>query len=155
MYRAQRDRASRPVMESLERRETPTTLAPAPHVVEVQRFGIHHQRSRIVLTFDQPMALTGTRNAGNYLLQTRNAHGRFDGNPPRLIRIVAAVYDANSQTVTLFPRQRLNAHRDYQLTVNGNLAGPASAQGIVLQGNAGPEGGNYTVVIPRVTRPDV
>lgn len=151
MHRAKYRRASRPAVEGLERRENPSSLAPAPHVVSVQRAGIHHQRSTVVLTFDQPMSLSSTRNAGNYLLQARDAQGRFDGNPPQTIRVLAAIYNATNQTVTLYPRQRLNAHRSYQLTVNGNLAGPASAQGIVLEGNAGPGGGNYTVVLPPLT----
>lgn len=138
----------RPGLENLERRETPATLAPAPHVVSVERLGLPAQRSRIVLGFDQPMGLTPTQNPGNYLLQRRDHQGSFDGNPPRTIRLIAAVYNATNQTVTLFPRGRLDPHRSYQLTVNGNLAGLASSQGIVLQGNTGRAGGNYVTVVP-------
>jgi hypothetical protein len=147
MGRMKQRRGARPGVEGLERREAPAAIAPAPQVVAVQRLGIHQQRTRIVLTFNQPMAAASTQRAGNYLLQERDGGGRFDGNP-KLIRIVAATYDPAAQTVTLSTRQRLNLHREYRLTVNGNFAGLASSQGIVLDGNGdGVTGGNFVVVL--------
>lgn len=151
MRRMKRQRGARPGLEGLERREAPATLAPAPQIVGVQRAGIHRQRSTIVLTFDQPMATGSTQARRNYILESRDEQGRFNANPPRIIRIAAAVYRANAQSVTLVTARRLDPHREYQLTVNGNFAGLASTQGIVLDGNGdGMTGGNAVILLGRL-----
>jgi hypothetical protein len=151
MGRLKRRRSARPGVEGLERREAPASIAPAPQIVGVQRFGIHRQRSSIVLTFDQPMATGTSLGRRNFILQSRDSAGRFDGNPPQMIRIAAAVYDPATQSVRLFSARRLDPHREYLLTVNGNFAGLSSSQGIVLDGNNdGVPGGNAVILLGRL-----
>lgn len=139
-------RAARPSLEGLERREAPATIAPAPHVISVQRLGPQARNPRIVLAFDQAMDRATTQNRYNYLLVRQSPTGIVDFS--RTIRIPAAVYNAQNRTVTLIVGRPLHPHRDYRLIVNGNFAGLPSTQGIVLDGNDdGAEGGNFVTVL--------
>jgi hypothetical protein len=145
--RRKREQRRRPVLEPLEAREVLAPVAPAPQVTSVARQGSGHQPTRIILTFNQPMDRATVQTTGNYLIIGRNRQGHFDPSREN-VRVRAAVYDAGAQSVTLFTRGRLNLHRQYLLVANGNFAGLASAQGIVLDGNGeGASGGNFVTVL--------
>jgi hypothetical protein len=50
--------------------------------------------------------------------------------------------------VVLVPRDRLNLHRTYQLTINGNFAGLANSYGQVLDGDGdGQPGGMFQTLL--------
>ena len=74
--------------------------------------------AQIVLSFNQPMALTAAELASNYVLRPV-VRGRAVNKPHQLIRVRSAVYDSTNQTVTLRAAKPLNLHRVYQITVNG------------------------------------
>ncbi len=81
-----------------------------PHVTNVQRFGFHAQPTTLVLRFNEALDPTRAQNVDNYRIVGPN------GVP---VAITSAVYDATADTVTLFPKTRLDLHKIYTLTVNG------------------------------------
>ena len=81
-----------------------------PIVLKLQRFGVHDHPTTLVLTFDKPLEPASAQNLRNYRLV--NPHSRP-------ARIIAAVYQPSTLTVTLHPAQRLDIHRTYTLTVVG------------------------------------
>jgi uncharacterized repeat protein (TIGR01451 family) len=89
---------------------TPAAGMDGPHIVRVQRFGIHTMPTTVVLTFDMPLGGAAARNAKNYrVTDTRGAR----------IAVRSAVYDAAAHTVTLRTAQRISIHRPYKLVVRG------------------------------------
>lgn len=141
----QKRRTIRPGFEALESREL--LAAAAPQVTNVVRLGQGRQRTRIVLTFSQPMDRSSVQNPGSYLLAQRNRQGHFDFSTDP-ITVPIAAYDPATQSATIVPRGRLKLHRDYLLVVNASFAGLASEQGIVLDGNSeGVSGGNFVTIL--------
>ena len=119
---------------------------PGPTVALLERYGYHAQATTLVLTFNEPLDPARAQNLGNYRIVPLGRWRRHHGRP---IAVRAAVYDAASQTVTLWPATRLNIHRSYQLTVNGvaseGLTGTTAARlGAVVPGGPGV---NYVAVI--------
>jgi uncharacterized repeat protein (TIGR01451 family) len=89
-------------------------IAPAdsgPMVTMVQRFGYHAMPTRLVLTFNRALDATAAQNLSNYRIKTA-AGGR--------IKLKSAVYDDQTQTVTLRPEFRMNLHRRYSISINGS-----------------------------------
>jgi len=119
-------------------------IATPPEVVRLQRFGVHYQPTRIVLSFDQPMSPALAEMTGNYVLR-RVVRGRPLSNPRQAIRVTSAVYDPASQTVSLRTSIRLNLHYVYQITVNGVApSGLTNISGVLLDGNGnGAPGSNF------------
>ena len=66
-----------------------------PKVTLVQRYGIHMDRTTLVLTFDQPLDPTRATNVHEYRLLDWEGH---------VVPIVSAVYDPTTYTVTLHPK---------------------------------------------------
>jgi hypothetical protein len=95
------------------------TYEPAlPPVVSLQRFGIHHQPTVLVLTFAAPLTDTvSAQNPANYVVIQPNSHGSFTGPGTKTIPIVSATLNATDNAVTLLPAQSLNFHKIYQLKV--------------------------------------
>ena len=109
-------------------------IATPPAVVRLQRIGAAHRRAQIVLSFNQPMALTAAELASNYVLRPV-VRGRAVNKPHQLIRVRSAVYDSTNQTVTLRAAKPLNLHRVYQITVNGLApSGLTNVSGVALDG---------------------
>lgn len=107
----------------------------APGVINLERFGFHHQPTALVLTFNRPLDPARVANVANYHLVALFQGGRLRVKVP----IAKAVYDPTQDTVTLTPKYHgrpfLPLHRSYELTVVGTSgSGITSAIGIPLDG---------------------
>lgn len=97
-----------------------------PPVTGLVRFGIHHQPTRLVVTFGGPLPdVADATDPANYVIVARNARGTFTGPGTRTIPVTSAVYDPNTNSVTLTPARPLNVHQQFQLRItlpcnNGN-----------------------------------
>jgi hypothetical protein len=135
-------------VEQLEFRRLLTGVHPAassvdgPTVLAVQRQGVHTQPTVVVLRFSQPLDPVRAGNPSNYLIFN------FKSRP---VGIGSAVYDSAAQTVTLFPRQRINLHHPAPLLVIGTApTGVASSTGILLDGaNNGQPGSDFSTLLTR------
>jgi uncharacterized repeat protein (TIGR01451 family) len=114
--------------------------ATAPTIVSVQRFGFHAQPTQLVLTFSEPLDPETAQNTHAYRIVDPHGH---------TIALDRAVYNPESQTVTLFPHRQLNLHLHYLLVVAG--VGPnavTSNEGVPLDGaNNGHPGSNFTTLV--------
>jgi len=117
----------------------PPTDAPL-QVTTLQRFGIHTQPTRIVLTFSGPLDAATATNRANYTIFGANGVA---------IPIASAIYDAASSTVTLRPSRQLSVFRSFRLIVRGTGAGAISSpDGTLLDGNRdNTPGGDYIATI--------
>jgi type VI secretion system secreted protein VgrG len=129
---------------------TPAVAAPTaavsnadgPTVVSVQRQGVHEQPTVLVLGFSEPLDAARATNPSNYRILN------FLSRP---IGVGSATYDAATQTVTVFPRQRINLHHTAQLLVVGTgPTGVTSSNGVPLDGaNAGVPGSSFSTLLSR------
>ncbi len=102
--------------------------ASGPQVTGLSRYGFHASPTSIVLTFNGALDPATAQDPANYRIV-------LVGRGNRAVRVVAAAYDAATNTVTLTPAQRLNLHWTYRLTVNGKLpTGVTGATGVPLDG---------------------
>jgi hypothetical protein len=98
-----------------------------PRIESVQRFGIHMQPTVVALSFSEPLDPTSALNLSNYRIT--DPHGR-------LVHIKSAVFDAQTNTVTLRPAERINLHHTYHLRVIGTGPyGVRNTQGQLLDGS--------------------
>jgi hypothetical protein len=105
-----------------------------PTVTSVRRLGVHHQPTRIVVQFSEPLDPATASNVANYQLVTL-IHGGRRVSAPFAFR--SAVYDPTTNSVTLEPTRQLALRRAYQLTVNGTEPdGVRSSSGILLNGGS-------------------
>ena len=103
-----------------------TYVVTPPKVVSLVRFGFHMQQTTLVLTVSSALDPTSANDVKNYQIVTTGG---------LVIPVRAAVYDAATLTVTLFPVRRLNLHVFHQLTVNGaSPVGLAGVTGVPLDG---------------------
>jgi hypothetical protein len=111
-----------------------------PTVVDVNRFGIHMQPTVLVVTFSEALDPTSAQDPKNYKI--------FDPSG-RPVGIASAVYDAAAHTVTIKPRNRINLHHTYRLTVYGSgQGGLTDAHGTRLDGvGNGLPGSDYTTTL--------
>ena len=113
-----------------------------PRVTSLRRYGFHAQPTYLVLAFDGPLGPASAEDAADYLVvgpvSPRGKGGRVDP-------VIAALYDATNDTVTLRLRDRLNVHLRYDLTVIGTAPdGVSSPSGVFLDGaGTGHPGSNY------------
>ena len=105
---------------------TYTYIPPAilpPSVTNVTRTGIHHQPTRIIISLQGQVNPEEAANTANYVIVTRGHNGQFGSPGSQTIPLTSAVYDPETNTVTLSPKFRLNIHQEFQLTVKiPNLA---------------------------------
>ncbi len=117
-----------------------------PQVKRVNRYGFHWQPTFLDLYFNSPLEAVSAENAANYAIAGPSRRRSKAGD-----RIVVrkAIYDSASHTVTLIPAGRLNIHKRYTLTVNGESpSGLRGASGVLLDGaGAGESGTNYQTSI--------
>ena len=90
-----------------------------PTIELVQRFGIHMQPTVLVLSFNEALDLTSAVNPDNY---------RITDPTGRSVGIRSAVFNAETNTVTLRPVDRINLHHTYHLTVIGTGPTASAAQ---------------------------
>lgn len=127
----------------------PINLAqPAPRVVSVERLGVYGSPIRYVIRFDRPMNASVIPQRGQYLLEVGGADGKLNGVRDAPIPIASITVDSTRTTVTIIPGRRISLHEPVRLTINGDLAGVYSADGILLDGNNdGRAGGNYVAIL--------
>ncbi len=119
-------------------------VAPAPGdgptVLNLVRLGYHAERTTLILTFDKPLDPASAEDLANYKIA--QIHGRS-------VRIASVVYDPTALTVTISPRQRLNVHLSYRLTVVGTPpTGVSDTSGLLLDGAlTGHPGSNYVATV--------
>ena len=111
-----------------------------PTVVDLQRYGVGQQRTKLVLTFDEPLDPVTADYVHNYHLDGPHGHP---------VRIIKAVYSASADTVTLEPKVRLNLRKSYKLTVVGSKpTGLADTEGYLLGGKSKSQpGSNYVASV--------
>jgi hypothetical protein len=114
--------------------------ANGPSVESVKRFGIHMQPTVLEVRFNEPLDPISAVGLSNY--KVTDPAGR-----PVVIR--SAVLDAETNTVTLRPAERINLHHTYHLTVIGTGAGGVrNTKGVLLDGTGtGTTDGNYTCTL--------
>ena len=120
------------------------TPAIPPTVTSLQRFGYHEQPTEFVLTFSSALDPARAQDVQNYTLVPIDSRGHAG----RKIRIVSAVYDPLTLTVTLHPASRVYLFGHYKLVVNGKApSGLASPSGTLLDGQGnGKPGSDYVKV---------
>jgi archaellum component FlaF (FlaF/FlaG flagellin family) len=111
-------------------------VADPPKVMSVQRFGIHMQPTVLVLSFNEGLDVANAQNIDNYKIIDPKHHA---------VGIASAVYNSQTDTVTLRPEKRINLHETYQLKVFGSgVGGLTDAHGTLLDGgNDGVPGSDY------------
>ena len=88
-----------------------------PAVINLVRFGIHHQPTVLYVTFAGPLDPVSANNPAFYSVIAPNAHGSFTGHGTKTIRITTATYNPADFTVRLTPATQLNFHKFYQLKI--------------------------------------
>jgi Bacterial Ig-like domain (group 3) len=133
--------------------QSPPTVLPTsngPTVTSVQWFGYRESPTTIVLSFSQGLNSVSAQNTADYTILTTGRHGQF-GKGSRKIPAAKAVYNAESQTVTLYPSRRLIINQRYELIVSGEApTGVASAAEVMLDGaDTGKPGSNFVTVLDK------
>ena len=96
-------------------------------VINVQRFGIHHQPTQIVVTFNGPLTPAEAENVNNYHLFTRGPDGKFSHEVP----ITSAVYDPATNSVTLTAAHQINVHHFSEIAVTNPCPGGPPFVGVL------------------------
>jgi hypothetical protein len=126
-----------------------TYIAKSPSVVTRQRFGVHMQPTSLVLTFSAPLDSARAEDVNNYRIVTMGGRGKNGALIGHVTPVRADVYNPATLTATLHPRQRLDFHNVYRLTVDGGSPnGLRGTRGIPLdsQGHGDP-GNNYVTTL--------
>ena len=101
-------------------------FALCPEIVDLARRGVHHQPTRILLTYNGEVDPDLAEEIANYTLSSPGQDGRFGTADDRRIRLRSADYDPLTRTVTLSPQGPLNVHHRYRVTAqNACPGGPA------------------------------
>ena len=90
---------------------TYTYLPPTPACPTVGglgRIGVHHQRTKLIVSFDGTVDPTKAENPGDYSVIARSG---------KTIPIKSASFDPATNSVTLIPARRLNVHYDFRLSL--------------------------------------
>ena len=116
--------------------QSPVVSADGPGLTGVARYGYHAQPTYLLLDFNGPLDPTTAQNVSNYHILGPAGHR---------IKVISAIYDPATHTVTVVPVERLNIHRKYRLTVNGTApSGLSNPSGVLLDGAGnGQPGSNY------------
>jgi hypothetical protein len=95
-----------------------TAACPVPG--SITRFGIHRQKTELVLPFTGAVDPTLASNPNNYTVIA---------SPTDHIAIISAKYNAATNSVTLIPARRLNVH--YHFTLSFHLPCPSGSGQLV------------------------
>src|SRR5207302_6158429 len=119
-----------------------------PTVTGMRRTGVRRQPTHLVLSFSEPLDPASASDPRNYSLVRVGPAGKSSPDV-RPISVASAVYDSAALAVTLSPREQLNLHLFYRLTVHGTApSGVAGANGVLLDGTGtGSPGSNYVAVV--------
>jgi type VI secretion system secreted protein VgrG len=123
--------------------------ADGPVVTGVQRFGFHAMPTRVVITFDEPLAAGPAQDPANYQIVTLGGPGRGGAQVGHHTPVASALYNPLTHTVTLEPAQRLDVHNLYELTLEGTSPGSLSdLAGRLLDGRRSDvPGSNFLTVL--------
>ena len=118
--------------------------ATPPAVISLARYGFHTQPTSFVIGFNTSLVAATAQDVDNYEIVQIGP----GGNTSAPIPIASAIYDAATDTVTLYPSRLVYLYADYVLTVNGTAPyGLISTTGIRLGGTTvGGPGANYVRV---------
>jgi hypothetical protein len=112
--------------------------AGGPSLVKVRRFGVHWQPTRLKLAFSQPLDQARATDRANYRIVVPMRDPRPGQHDPRAVALARVVYDPATMTVTLAPRERLNLHHPFRLTVRGTGPhGITDTAGVALRSSLG------------------
>ena len=111
-----------------------------PRITNVWRMGYHYDPTTLILGFNEALDPIRAANPNNYTIIAPDGHR---------IKVLSAIYNAASETVTLHPGEQLNLHLTYRLTVNGTAPGGLTdTRGNLLDGAGNNRAGsNYTTRI--------
>ena len=88
----------------------------APQILNVVRYGIHHQPTTLVVTFGGPVNASDVSNPANYNIVLPNKYGGFKHDTTN-VGIASATYDATTNTAILVASKRINFHHLAELEV--------------------------------------
>ena len=116
------------------------TVVGLTEVTSVDRYGYHAQPTFLVINFDNALDPTSAQDTANYTII---------GPAGNRIKVGSAVYDPDTNIVTLKPVSRLNLHWHYKLTINGTTSsGLKNPSGELLDGAGnGQPGSNYVTTL--------
>ena len=119
----------------------------ATPTIKLNRARPHQIKSYITIVFSQDMNLSLAQNLRNYQIHGPMRTHRLKTRSVRTIPIRTATYESATRSVVLGSVYRLNLRQVYQLTVCAGPGGLASNAGIVLAGQPGQPGTDYTAVL--------
>ena len=105
----------------------PETVTVSPTVIKVQRFGVHHQPTQIVVTFNGPLNPTQAENISNYQLFALGRNRQFS----RRVGILSGVYSSTTNSVTLTTVHPINVHHLFEIKVTNPSPGGPNFVGIL------------------------
>jgi hypothetical protein len=85
-----------------------TYLPACPTLTSIGRIGVHHQETKLIVTFDGPVDPAKAEMPANYTVITHTG---------QKIPITSAKFDPATNSVTLIPAIKLNVHLHYDLSV--------------------------------------
>ena len=103
----------------------PETVSPT--VIKVQRFGVHHQPTQIVVTFNGPLNPTQAENISNFQLFALGRNRQFS----RRVGILSGVYNSTTNSVTLTTVHPINVHHLFEIKVTNPSPGGPNFVGIL------------------------
>lgn len=112
-----------------------------PSIVSVVRYGVHRERTQLIVTFSGQVDPAAASNASNYQLVRRGANGQFTPNPRSVIPIQRVVYNAASQTATIIPAKSFSFRDRVQLTIKGAVLGAGANDYTTVLGGRSSLGG--------------
>jgi hypothetical protein len=89
-----------------------------PGAATIARYGVHAQRTSLVVSLTQAVAATDAQNVNNYQVITPGRDRRFGTGDDVVDPINVANYNAATNTVTLIPVMNLNIHQPYELIIS-------------------------------------
>jgi len=124
-----------------------------PQVTGLQWYGTATAITSIVLSFSEPLQATSASNPADYQLVDQGTSGLANPSGSLAVGFFPPVYNAATDTVTLFPAQPLAAGHFYRIQVDGMGVAPIlDLAGNPLAGaGAGMTGTNYVALIGQGT----
>jgi hypothetical protein len=103
-----------------------------PTFKSIGRVGVHHQQTKLIVTFDGPVDPAKANDPDNYFVITRFG---------KRVNIKSATFNPATNSVTLIPVRRLNVHYHYKLSLVIPCANEMTPQTIIV-----PFGSKYDLI---------
>ncbi|MDR3635050.1 MAG: choice-of-anchor E domain-containing protein [Isosphaeraceae bacterium] len=88
-----------------------------PGATTVARYGVHNQRTSLVVTLGEQVSAADAQTVSNYKIIAAGRDRRFGTRDDVVIPINSAAYNATTNAVTLVPATNLNIHQPYELVI--------------------------------------